>query len=73
MIEFKDRHLNVMTITEAVMIAFMTPGWRLPTREEYLAYNTEELKFCFDQTDIEEQNPNVKTGYLRLVRTVDGS
>ena len=72
MIEFKDRHPNAMTLDEAVMIAFMTPGWRLPTREEYIACG-EELKYCFDQGDIQDLPPNVKTGYLRLVRTVDGS
>lgn len=62
----------MMTLDEAVMVAFMTPGWRLPTRDEYLAYD-EELKYCFDQGDIHDLSPNIKTGYLRLVRTVDGS
>ena len=71
-IEFKDRHPNVMTINEAVMIAFMTPGWRLPTRDEYREY-AEELTYCFDQSDIQDLSPNISTGYLRLVRTVDDS
>ena len=69
MIEFKDRHPDAMTLDEAVMIAFMTPGWRLPTREEYIAYD-KELTYCFDQGDIHDLPPNVRTGYLRLVRDV---
>jgi hypothetical protein len=70
MIEIGKQFPNLVTIDEAVMIAFMTPGWRLPTDQEYIDHY-ESLKFCWDQSDIAQSNPNIRNGYLKLVRDIE--
>lgn len=68
-IELGKQYPNIVTIDEAVMIAFMTPGWRLPTYEEWTEHY-DSLKYCWDQSDINRSDKNVHRGYLRLVRDV---
>ena len=69
-LEFGERSAKTMSIDEAAMIAFMEKGWRLPTLAEYLEYSEEELKACWDDSDINNPAQRFNVAYLRLVRDI---
>lgn len=71
MIEFDEFGKKLVTIEEAIMIAFLSPGWRLPTLQEYQKYRHDELKYCWDESDIDNKGiePCI-TARIRLVRTI---